>query len=101
VTAARTKLIQQFSKFGRHNETYAGLVASIAWNIIYNPYEGIITPVFRGAPWGASKAHTYVMFEWDTYLASMIASVTDPWAAANGIIRMTKSLHFRGYVPGL
>ena len=129
VTAARTKLIQQFSKFGRHNETYAGLVASIAvsveevhppkiyppshvltwivvcalvqWNIIYNPYEGIITPVFRGAPWGASKAHSYVMFEWDTYLASMIASVTDPWAAANGIIRMTKALHFRGYVPGL
>jgi hypothetical protein len=66
-----------------------------------NPYEGIITPVFRGAPWSASKAHSYVMFEWDTYLASMIASITDPWAAANGIIRMTKALHFKGYVPGL
>ena len=66
-----------------------------------NPYEGIITPVFRGAPWSASKAHSYVMFEWDTYLAAMIASITDPWAAANGIIRMTKALHFKGYVPGL
>ena len=100
VAAAREKLLQQFSRFRGHNETYAGLVASIAWNIVYNPYEGIITPVFRGAPWSASKPHAYVMFEWDTFLASMIASITDPWAAANGIIRMTKALHFRGYVPG-
>jgi hypothetical protein len=69
-----------------------------------NPYEGIITPVFRGAPWSASKAHSYVMFEWDTYLASMIASITDPWAAANGTDHSNDqglALHFKGYVPGL
>ena len=57
VAAAREKLLQQFSRFRGHDETYAGLVASIAWNIVYNPYEGIITPVFRGAPWSASKPH--------------------------------------------
>lgn len=29
-------------------ETKLGLVASIAWNKIYTPYEGIITPIIRG-----------------------------------------------------
>jgi hypothetical protein len=110
-----------------------------------------------GASWSATKPHAYVLFEWDTYLASMIATITDPWVvrrhniiptltpatslslslslararsfalakqdrrpthaaatapligawhvtlssqAANNIIRMTKALHFRGYVPG-
>jgi hypothetical protein len=30
------------------NETVAGLVTAISWNVIYTPYEGIFTPVFRG-----------------------------------------------------
>jgi hypothetical protein len=100
VAAARAALTQQLSKFGTHNETYAGLQASISWNLIFNPYEGIVAPVFRGAPWSASKPHDYVLFEWDTYLASMIATITDPWAAKSMLIRMTKALHFKGYVPG-
>ena len=79
---------------------YAGLQASISWNVVYNPYEGIVAPVFRGNPWAASKPHAYVLFEWDTYLASMLATVTDEWVAASNIIRMTKALTFKGYVPG-
>jgi hypothetical protein len=45
-----------------------------------------------GSPWPVSKPHNYVLFEWDTYLASMIAAHVDPWVAKSNIIRMTKSL---------
>jgi hypothetical protein len=48
VAAARATLLQQLSAYGVHNDTMAGMQASIAWNVIYNPWEGIVTPVFRG-----------------------------------------------------
>ena len=41
-----------------------------------------------------------MLFEWDTYFASMIAAVTDPWTARSNIIRMTKSLIYKGFVAG-
>ena len=63
-------------------------------------YEGIFTPVFRGSPWAVSKPHNYVLFEWDTYLSSFMAAVTDKWTAASNIIRMTKSLNYLGFVAG-
>ena len=49
-----------------------------------------------------SKPHNYVLFEWDTYLSSMIAAHTDPWVAKSNVIRMTKSLisYGGGYVAG-
>jgi len=97
---ARAKLVSRFAKFGVHNETYAGMQIAISWNTVYTPYEGIFTPVFRGSPWDVAKAHNYVLFEWDTYLSSMIAAHTDLWVAKSNIIRMTKSLIYAGYVAG-
>eukprot|EP01050_Picozoa_sp_SAG11_P036144 SAG11_NODE_13605_length_647_cov_1.956204_2_plen_82_part_01 len=41
-----------------------------------------------------------VLFEWDTYFSSMLAAVTDPWVAKSNIIRMTKSLIYKGFVAG-
>ena len=58
-------------------------------------YEGIFTPVFRGSPWAVSRPHNYVLFEWDTYLSSFMAAVTDKWTARSNIIRMTKSLNYQ------
>ena len=63
-------------------------------------YEGIFTPVFRGSPWAVSKPHNYVLFEWDTYLSSVMSAVTDKWTAASNIVRMTKSLNYQGFVAG-
>ena len=100
VAAARSELLRQFARYGDHNETYAGMQTAISWNVIFTPYEGIFTPVFRGSPWDVSKPHNYVLFEWDTYLSSLLASVTDLWTAKSNIIRMTKSLIFKGYVAG-
>lgn len=51
VHAARQNLTDEFARSGRgstHNETYAGMLTAISWNVIYTPYEGIFTPVFRG-----------------------------------------------------
>jgi putative isomerase len=68
--------------------------------VIYTPYEGIFTPVFRGSPWPVSFPHNYVLFEWDTYLSSFMAVHSDRWTAINNIVRMTKSLNYQGFVAG-
>ena len=57
VADARQDLIDQFATYGVHNETFAGLQTAISWNVIYTPYEGIVTPVFRGTPWSLAKPH--------------------------------------------
>lgn len=100
VAAARAKLVQRIEAFGEHNETFAGMVTAISWNVVYTPLEGIITPIFRGSPWFVSKPHNYVLFEWDTYFAAMIATYTDEWVAKSNIIRMSKSLIYKGFVAG-
>jgi hypothetical protein len=67
VAAARAALVASFlAAGGAQNETVAGMTAAISWNVIWTPYEGIFTPVFRGSPWSVSKPHNYVLFEWDT-----------------------------------
>lgn len=100
VATNRRRLLTRFGA-PKHNETRAGLLTAISWNVIYTPYEGIITPVFRGSPWPATKPHNYVLFEWDTYFASIMATYADdPWVATNNIVRMTSSLFFQGFVPG-
>ena len=74
------------------NETAAGLVTSMGWNVIYTVQEGIIAPVFRGSVWGLDQGSGYVLFEWDTFLAGWIATLVDPWLAKNQLIRMSKSM---------
>ena len=74
------------------NETAAGLVTSIAWNVIYTVQEGIIAPVFRGSVWGLDRGSGYVLFEWDSFFAAWIATKVDPWLAKNQLIRMAKSM---------
>jgi putative isomerase len=68
---------------------------------IYSPLEGIFTPVFRGRIWSVSVPYAYVLFEWDTYLGSFIATnMGDKWVAASNIIRMTLTFWHQGFVPG-
>lgn len=67
IAKARSELLNdRFAAYGSHNETFAGMQTAISWNVVYTPYEGIVTPVFRGSPWAVSKPHNYVLFEWDT-----------------------------------
>lgn len=80
VAAARATLVASFAKYGTKNETFAGMQTAVSWNVVYTPYEGIFTPVFRGSPWAVSRPHNYVLFEWDTFLSSLLAAVTDSWS---------------------
>jgi hypothetical protein len=41
---------------------YVPQASCIAWNTIYTPYEGVVTPVSRGWDFGAG----YVIFDWDS-----------------------------------
>ena len=99
VDRARKALLNEFGN--EHTELRAGLVAAIAWNKIYTPYEGIITPILRGRQWRVAKPYAYVLFEWDTYLAAMMAAhLGDVWTSTSNIVRMTQSLWYQGFVAG-
>lgn len=107
IATRRQALLARFAAYSRPtpgdkgNETFAGMATGIAWNVVYVPYEGIITPVFRGSPWSVSKPHNYVLFEWDTFFAAAIAATpgVDRWIAVSNVVRMVKSLIADPFVP--
>jgi hypothetical protein len=100
--AARASLVANLTAaYGPDdNNTAAGLAASVAWNVVFSPLEGLVVPVFRGNPWGLS-GRGYVLFLWDTFLTAYLAAAAgDAWAAAQNVIRMVKSVTPGGEVLG-
>ena len=85
---------------GGKNGTREGLHTTMGWSTTYTPLEGLTTPVFRGSPWGSKYIN--VLFEWDTFLASIMAvHAGDRYVAISNLVRMVKSLYFDGgYVMG-
>lgn len=51
-------------------EIWLPIATIIAWNTIYTPYEGIITPVTRAWDGGSG----YVLYEWDNLFLALMAS---------------------------
>lgn len=82
------------------NETMAGMAASIGWNTVYVPLEGLVAPVTRGNPWGLSP-RGYVLFLWDTALSSYLAlGAGDTWLALSNIVRLMKNMEPGGFLNG-
>jgi hypothetical protein len=52
---------------------YVPQASCIAWNTIYTPYEGVVTPVSRGWDFGAG----YVIFDWDSEHRRVIDAAPD------------------------
>jgi hypothetical protein len=71
--------------------------SSIAWNTIYEPMKRrVITPVSRA--WSVDHGG-YVLFEWDNYFASYMASLYNKNLAYANAIAITNEITENGFVP--
>jgi putative isomerase len=91
VAGQRDELLTRFRAAGVLNETLAGLFTAVAWTTVYSDTQGIVNGEF---------GRSVRLFEWDTFLAGVLAARVDPWAASNNIVRLAKGATPAGFVPG-
>jgi uncharacterized membrane protein (Fun14 family) len=58
IAAARTVVLASFAKYGELSDVYEAMASILAWNTMFTPVEGVVTPVSRGWDFGAG----YVIF---------------------------------------
>jgi hypothetical protein len=77
-------------------DAYDAQQSVIAWNTMFTPYEGVVTPVSRGWDHGAG----YVLFDWDNlflaWMASLEASSKD--IAYSNLIQVVQGRTVEGFV---
>lgn len=85
----------EIDQYGDSGPIYDAIQTSLAWNTIYDPLnDRIITPVSRSWSNGG-----FVLFEWDTYFASYMLSMTNKDLAYANLIAITKEITPDGFVP--
>ncbi|MCS7048457.1 MAG: trehalase family glycosidase [Verrucomicrobiae bacterium] len=95
--ARRGQFARRFEKYGRQAEVYKAIQSVMAWNTIYEPAgERVITPVSRmwNTWWGG-----FVLFEWDTYFAALLAAQENRDLAYANAVEMTRAATADGFVP--
>jgi hypothetical protein len=82
---------------GKHALTSEIMQTVLAWNTIYEPtHQRIISPVSRiwNVGWGG-----YVLFDWDTYFAAWMASLTNREIAYANLVEISREAGRVGFVP--
>lgn len=97
---ATAKAIQAMDKvsYGELADAYDALSSIILWNTMFTPIEGVITPVSRGWDFGSG----YVLFDWDNYFLSYMASLENGTLkdiSYVNLIQITQSRTLTGFVP--
>ena len=97
IDAASARQATALAKWGELSDVYVPMATVIAWNSIYTPYEGVVTPVSRGWDFG----HGYVIFEWDNYFLAYMASLEAESLdiAYSNLIQLTLGRTLEGFVP--
>jgi len=83
--------------FGALGEVYTAVQTCLAWDTIYDPlHDRVISPVSRiwSCGWGG-----YVLFEWDTYFAALLAAIDNKDLAYANAIEITREKTENGFVP--
>lgn len=94
VAGRRADLLALFDAHGTDvgaNETFAGLYTAVAWTTIYSHTQGIVNGEF---------GRSVQLYEWDTFLVSLLAVHVDGWAAYSNVIRVAKGAMPAGFCPG-
>lgn len=84
-------------KYGDLAEVYKAIQTCMAWDTIYEPeHDRIVSPVSRiwNVIWGG-----FVLFEWDTYFAALLAGLDHKDLAYANAIEMTRDKTEAGFVP--
>ena len=84
-------------RYGALAEVYAATQTCLAWDTIYEPsHQRVVSTVSRlwNIHWGG-----YVLFDWDTYFAALMAGVDHHDLAYANAVEITHTLTGRGFVP--
>jgi putative isomerase len=100
VAAASARQAAALTKWGNLTDVYVPQVTIIAWNTMYTPYEGVITPVSRGWSFGSGYAN-YVLFDWDGFFLVYMASLEEESLdiAISNLIQNCLMRTIEGFVP--
>lgn len=96
IESARTRYDRYAQKFGEKSDAFKGIQSVLGWNTLYDHDNNrVITPVTRG--WNEAW-HGYVLFEWDTYFASLLFALDNKELAYSNAIAVTKGQENNGQV---
>jgi len=93
----KTAHLAHVASYGDLAEVYAAMQTCLAWDTIYEPeHDRVVSPVSRlwNIGWGG-----YVLFDWDTYFAALMAALDNPDLAYANAIEITREHTERGFVP--
>lgn len=85
------------SRYGDLAEVYAATQTCLAWDTIYEPTkQRAVSTVSRlwNIAWGG-----YVIFDWDTYFAGMMAGLDHRDLAYANVVEMTRAKTAAGFIP--
>ena len=85
--------------YGEQAAAYEAMQSVVAWNVFYEAEnQRAIASVSRiwNEAWGG-----YIIFDWDTYFAALMASLDFKELAYSNAIAITNALTERGFVPNL
>jgi hypothetical protein len=83
--------------YGELAEPFRAMQTILAWNVIYDPENNrAISPVSRlwSTTWGG-----YVLFDWDTYFASLMYSLYNKELAYANLVEVTRGITPSGFIP--
>jgi hypothetical protein len=101
IGAAQAAVAQEIgAAYGELAPLWEGLCSAAAWNTVFTPYEGVITPVshLMGDIWGMG----FILFEWDSYFFALMASLQAGTARDLGyatLIQVSLGRTLMGFVP--
>jgi putative isomerase len=97
IAARKAEREAYIAQFGALAEVYAPVMTCLAWDTVYDPLKDrVISPVSRSwsIGWGG-----YVLFDWDTYFASLLAAIDNKELAYANAIEITREQTPRGFIP--
>jgi putative isomerase len=97
IAAAKAVQAQEKTRWGPLADVYDPMASVLAWNTMFTPFEGVITPVSRGWDFGQG----YVLFDWDNYFLSYMASIEGGYlkdVAYMNLIQLSLSRTLTGFV---
>ncbi len=96
IAAAKKKWESQADKYSDKAEAFKGIQSVLGWNTVYDAEKNrVITPVTRG--WNEAW-EGFVLFEWDTYFASLLFALYDKDYAYSNAIAVTQGINKQGAV---
>jgi putative isomerase len=84
-------------KYGELTKEFQAMQTILAWNVIYEPEKKrAISPVSRlwSSKWGG-----YVLFDWDTYFASLMYATYNKELAYANLVEVTRGITPSGFIP--